>query len=167
MWWCPASSLPSSGSATSFILYLGSRPYEKDKSRKQGKRFLQRVSIKIMVNKNRQRGRLLCRGHPAYGDPAAENRHVQIYRIHPTEEKAVQARRTCVCPLSLRYGLEQRCLLCVRESCALRRLISRSESFRQYPWCRCNPSAKRHSRGCAPPFLPFLLFRRCRRQNKC
>lgn len=37
-----------------------------------------------------------------------------IYRIHPTEEKAVQARRTCVCPLSLRYGLEQRCLLCVR-----------------------------------------------------
>ena len=26
----------------------------------------------------------------------------------PTEEKAVQARRTCVCPLSLRYGLEQR-----------------------------------------------------------
>ena len=32
----------------------------------------------------------------------------------PTEEKAVQARRTCVCPLSLRYGLEQRRLLCVR-----------------------------------------------------
>lgn len=56
----------------------------------------------------------VCRGHPAYGDPAAENRHVQIYRIHPTEEKAVQARRTCVCPLSLRYGLEQRRLLCVR-----------------------------------------------------